>query len=268
MNEVRKERTDWRDSGLIRFHERFFYTVPSDNTEFLMVEYDKSTPVAIVDYRLKNRLIKGYSNSVRLLCDSEKINLPYFSCEYEIGNNRINKIFITPFNIKANAIFNGENEFTEKDYVIKLYDIRETIVKGRRTQGVTQARILRDNIFSFSEKWNGEILSKRHREWGWDCPVVDLDFLVYKKSKIKAIIEFKHRKSYLSPKSFKFHPTGKTLSWLANNYSPRIPLLIVYYEEDFSVFRIYPITEGWSKYDPYFGVDLNSEMYLRFLNSL
>lgn len=66
--EVRKERTDWRDSKLDKIHNSFGYECLCENVEFLMIEYDGGTPVAPVDYRLKGRVNSEPSKSVIELC--------------------------------------------------------------------------------------------------------------------------------------------------------------------------------------------------------
>jgi len=40
--------------------------------------------------------------------------------------------------------------------------------------------------------WRDLELSKRHRQWGWDCPGIDLDFLFleYDRGKAVAIVEY------------------------------------------------------------------------------
>src|SRR5208283_3075561 len=37
-----------------------------------------------------------------------------------------------------------------------------------------------------------QLLSDRHRQWGYDCPAVDLDFVTYNRGEPLALIEYKH----------------------------------------------------------------------------
>ena len=39
-----------------------------------------------------------------------------------------------------------------------------------------------------------EILSAKHRRWGYDVPAVDIDFLLveYDRAKVQALIEYRH----------------------------------------------------------------------------
>ncbi len=45
--------------------------------------------------------------------------------------------------------------------------------------------------------WRDEELSLRHRQWGFNCPIADLDFLVveYDQCIVMAIIEYKHQRA-------------------------------------------------------------------------
>ena len=42
--------------------------------------------------------------------------------------------------------------------------------------------------------WRDEGISLRHRKWGWDCPAVDIDFLLieYDHGKAIALVEYKN----------------------------------------------------------------------------
>jgi len=268
MREVRKERTDWRDSKLDKIHNLFGYECPCENVEFLMIEYDQGTPVALVDYRLKGRVNSEPSKSVIELCKNRNFEIPFIVVNYEILNKQMTNIDILCCNSSAINVIGNKTGITEKDYVKIMYSIREKIVPGRTQQGVALANSLSNTLPDATENWEGEILSHRHRDWGWDCPVVDIDFIVVNNGKPVAIVEYKNRQSFSSPSKFKFHPTGKTLSFLSDTAIPKIPLLFVYYNDRFTEFRIYPVTRGWDKYDDYFGVDLNREEYFNFLKTL
>ena len=89
--------------------------------------------------------------------------------------------------------------------------------------------------------WRCEKISRRHREWGYNCPAVDLDFLVaeYNHGKPVALVEYKDihaRQPDLR------HPTYKALIELANNYAPGpLPFLIAFYDPETWRFRITPM---------------------------
>jgi hypothetical protein len=74
--------------------------------------------------------------------------------------------------------------------------------------------------------WRDQDLSGRHRSWGWDCPAIDIDFLVveYNYCIPIAIIEYKHENAMeIDPA----HPSYRALKELADRAS--LPLFVVRY---------------------------------------
>jgi hypothetical protein len=94
--------------------------------------------------------------------------------------------------------------------------------------------------------WRDMELSGRHRIWGFNCPAVDLDFLMveYNLGIAIAVVEYKH---YLAPPQNFKHPTYRALGGL---YVPsatgfeQLPLLIArYWPENWS-FAALPVNES------------------------
>lgn len=119
--------------------------------------------------------------------------------------------------------------------------------------------------------WRDQKLSERHRKWGFDCPMVDIDFLVveYDYSNPKALIEYKNEHAKINfnklttigmaPQSY------KALEYLANN--SEIPFFVVRYKDDFSLWNITPmnkIAEIYSKHLTKIK-SLNEQEYIDFL---
>ena len=79
--------------------------------------------------------------------------------------------------------------------------------------------------------WRDERISKRHKEWGWDCPAVDLDFLMieYDGGKAKALVEYKHEDAQVVRLG---HPSVRALVDLAERAC--LPAFIVRYADDFT----------------------------------
>ena len=88
--------------------------------------------------------------------------------------------------------------------------------------------------------WRDQRISERHRRWGWDCPAVDLDFLVleYDRGKAVAIVEYKNE--HAKPQ-YRTHPTYQALIDLGNR--ARVPVFGVRYAEDFSWWRVTPLND-------------------------
>jgi hypothetical protein len=113
-------------------------------------------------------------------------------------------------------------------------------------------------------EWRCQELSSRHREWGFNCPGVDLDFVMaeYNKGKPVAIIEYKH---CLAREPQITHPTYRALEDLANNYaSGPLPFMVVFYDPDTWIMRIIPVNQTAKNF--YKGyLNLSEQEYVRSL---
>lgn len=83
--------------------------------------------------------------------------------------------------------------------------------------------------------WRDEGISRRHRTWGWDCPCIDIDFLLieYTHNEPVALIEYKNERAT----KVDFSASGyKTLIRLADMAG--LPAFNVRYADDYSWFEI------------------------------
>jgi hypothetical protein len=89
--------------------------------------------------------------------------------------------------------------------------------------------------------WREQELSQRHRNfWGYNCPMVDLDFLVieYNIGIPVALIEYKHARA----KTPKLDDANyRAISWLADKAG--LPFAIAFYWPGIWAFRITPVNE-------------------------
>lgn len=96
--------------------------------------------------------------------------------------------------------------------------------------------------------WRCEKISARHRLWGYNCPAVDLDFVVaeYNHEKPVALIEYKDKQAQ-SPDVR--HPTYGALKCLANGFNEgALPFFIATYCSDDWWFRLTPMNEAAEKF--------------------
>jgi len=109
--------------------------------------------------------------------------------------------------------------------------------------------------------WRDLRLSKRHRNWGWDCPAVDLDFLFleYDRGKAVALVEYKNEHAETQYTS---HPTYRALIDLGNRAG--IPVFANRYSDDFSVFIITPLNQKAKELLPE-RIKMTEEEWVRFL---
>ena len=88
--------------------------------------------------------------------------------------------------------------------------------------------------------WRDESISQRHREWGFDCPAQDIDFLLieYDKCVVKALFEYKNEHAGKQTRS---KPQYKALIDLGNRAS--IPVFNVRYSDDLSEYIVTALNE-------------------------
>ena len=109
--------------------------------------------------------------------------------------------------------------------------------------------------------WRDEAISLRHRKWGWDCPGIDIDFLLleYDRGKATALEEYKHEQAKPQKAS---HPTYQALIDLGNRAG--IPVLAVRYAGDFSWWRVVPLNECARRWLPE-RAEMTEEEYVTLL---
>lgn len=101
----------------------------------------------------------------------------------------------------------------------------------------------KDGVRMERTNWRDNEISERHRQWGFNCPGVDLDFVMleYNHGVPVAVVEYKH-KNAREPKMD--HPTYNALRHLADNHAGgALPFLVVFYCPEEWWFRVIPGNE-------------------------
>lgn len=90
-------------------------------------------------------------------------------------------------------------------------------------------------------------LSDRHRKWGDDCPMVDLDFLMceYNHGVPVAIVDYKFHAAEITQTSVR---TYETLSGFYDVDHNQVPFFIARYWPDAWAFKVKPINEAASAF--------------------
>jgi hypothetical protein len=85
--------------------------------------------------------------------------------------------------------------------------------------------------------WRDQGISMRHRAWGYDCPALDIDFLMleYDHGKAAALVEFKNENA---DRVRLEHPSMRAVIGLADNSA--IPFFVVRYASDFTWYEVHP----------------------------
>ena len=88
--------------------------------------------------------------------------------------------------------------------------------------------------------WRDEGLSQEHRKWGFDCPAVDIDFLMleYDTGRASALVEYKNEHAKIQYPS---HPSYQAIIDLGNRAG--IPVFACRYSDDYSRYRAVPLND-------------------------
>lgn len=124
MPEVKQERTGWRDEALSKRHRSWGWDTPMVDIDFLVTEYDRGQPIAIIEY--KNEYAKTqYSShasyrSIKILCD--RADIFFFAVRYASDFSWWKVISL---NIKARKFLAADQQMLdEQQYVSFLYKLR------------------------------------------------------------------------------------------------------------------------------------------------
>lgn len=119
------ERTGWRDEDLSLRHRKWGQDVPAIDLDFLLVEYDNATPVALIDYKhTRHKPIDLTHASYRALAKlGDATGLPVFYVVYADGFQAWS---ITAINYRAKEIVRHSRIcHSEIEYVEFLYRLRK-----------------------------------------------------------------------------------------------------------------------------------------------
>lgn len=123
QQEVRTERTAWRDEGLSRRHRTWGWDCPAVDLDFLLIEYTHNQPVALIEYKNEHAVTidfqsSGYQTLKNL---ANKANLPAFSVRYADDYSWWE---VVALNAQGVTWVQGKQLLTEPQYVELLYRLR------------------------------------------------------------------------------------------------------------------------------------------------
>lgn len=126
MNEVRPERTGWRDQRISQRHRQWGYDCPALDIDFLMLEYDMGRAAAIVEYKHDDAMpVRTGHPSIQAIIDlADRSGLPAFVVRYA---DDFSWWWPTPLNARAREILPQAKKLPEEQWVELLYRCR-----GRR----------------------------------------------------------------------------------------------------------------------------------------
>lgn len=127
-----QERTGWRDLSISERHRTYGFNSPAVDIDFLLTEYDRGKPVALIEYK-EMRNFEG---------DNIDLNHPSYTAIADLGDQRLESIpfyvarydkdpwwfRVKPANETARATWHLDGDewqnLTEKDFVKGLYKLR------------------------------------------------------------------------------------------------------------------------------------------------
>lgn len=117
--------------------------------------------------------------------------------------------------------------------------------------------------------WRDASLSERHGHWGYNCPAVDLDFVMleYNHGKPCALVEYKHKNARRPDPN---HATYRALISLADGYMHGpLPCFVAIYDPDDWSFVVIPLNErAKNHYRHCEGLVLSEQRFVRSLHLL
>ena len=264
LQEVRAERTGWRDNKLDELLKENDIFQPDS---FLVTEYNYGKSVAIIDYKKVGESTEADDRLIKY-CEARKNKEYYFIIlyDYELVENkcRITKFIIYPKNNEAIRKYGGDPiEVNELQFIDFLYDIRgNTSSKYRVKAHKEYTEWFSLNVTFDIDK---QVISNRHRSYAYDVPAADIDSMVcdeenqpylfveykennnYGKSKNKGHNDFVYRNISLKTLCLSEEKSkalnNKAIADLGDGCISPIPVLAVEYNLEHNIFSLYAFNE-------------------------
>jgi hypothetical protein len=124
--EVKPERSGWRDLAFSLRHRAWGYDAPLVDIDFMVVEYDRREPVALISYKREDALPDSPANLEAFRRLGAKACLPTFEVRYASDFARFQPISLT---VQAQQLMRGFEgcSMPELEYVQWLYWLRGRI---------------------------------------------------------------------------------------------------------------------------------------------
>ena len=132
-----KESLGWRDERISRRHRLYGDDCPAVDIDFLMLEYDKRKPIALVEYKHTNWVYKMSPSieAVMNLANNHSPPLPFTVVRYDPDTW---DYVVYPINDPAKKIYRPGAELSELKYVESLYYMRGREVPDSVITSITE----------------------------------------------------------------------------------------------------------------------------------
>jgi hypothetical protein len=133
-----------------------------------------------------------------------------------------------------------------------------------------------DGVRQERSNWRDLELSNRHRLWGFDCPMVDIDFLAieYDRARPCALIEYKRRMVTAAPiPTLDFNAANyQALIAMADERLQPLPFAVVWYwraDPERWLFVVVPVNETGRRRNPFGKGEVAAERrYVAWLHAM
>lgn len=118
------ERTGWRDGALSLRHRRWGFDAPAVDIDFLLIEYSKGEPKAIVEYKNEHasQQFSSHPSYRAMIALGNRANLPVFAVRY---TDTLDWYTVTPLNPYGRHWLPEPHRMSESEYVTFLYSLRD-----------------------------------------------------------------------------------------------------------------------------------------------
>lgn len=141
MTAVRAESTGWRDEWISRRHREYGIDVPATDVDFLLIEYDRAQPIALVEYKRTDDFSTSDASRRTLAKLATRAGIPAIVVRYYTDGETPWKVY--PLNRYARAKITSR-EFpvyvSESQWIEFLYWIRDRDVPDEIGQRFERAR--------------------------------------------------------------------------------------------------------------------------------
>ena len=123
MPEVKPERSGWRDLDFSEHHRKWGWDCPAVDIDFLMIEYDKAKPIALVEYKHQQaKQADPKTTSYRAIKALANIaHIPFFGVRYSYD---FKQFTVARINYRAEQLLATRQIMSEFEYVEFLYRLR------------------------------------------------------------------------------------------------------------------------------------------------
>lgn len=254
---ARRLDTGWRDGSLTARHNHWGYDAPAPGMSFVMVEYDRGEPLALINYIRRGEALPGGTEVIsayRAFGRTHRLTgeqLPLFTVRYDprnwayqmFGHNDSARAFLDIGSRPPRE--GGWVSLTELNFTDYLYRLRGRYAPQLGSFGVDfsdSAWIASEPSpdFAPSERWPHQAMSARRRNFEpvtqtravWRNPCLDIDFAVVDQDdRLSLVVDYK------SPGA-KINPATANLKALSGLYVrdghglSEVPAMLVSYQPD------------------------------------